>query len=132
MIFPRSPLRLASFLIGIAMVLFAIAVANEAYARFLLGGVEKDLAWGPALFRVLLVLHGGFLIVLSFLPNPIGSVGEDEVSEANRPERRTPRSAILALVGLSFIALVLRLWNLNSDLWIDEVLTVLDFVRKPL
>jgi len=36
------------------------------------------------------------------------------------------------LFGLSLLALALRLWRLNADLWFDEVLTLLDFVRPPL
>ena len=32
---------------------------------------------------------------------------------------------------LSLLALVLRLWQLNTDLWFDELLTLLNYVRMP-
>jgi 4-amino-4-deoxy-L-arabinose transferase-like glycosyltransferase len=39
---------------------------------------------------------------------------------------------LVVLGVLSVIALGLRLWNLDSDLWHDEVGTLLNFVRPPL
>jgi 4-amino-4-deoxy-L-arabinose transferase-like glycosyltransferase len=36
------------------------------------------------------------------------------------------------LIVMSLLALALRLWRLNADLWFDEILTLLDFVRPPL
>ncbi|MEJ7712630.1 MAG: glycosyltransferase family 39 protein [Pyrinomonadaceae bacterium] len=38
----------------------------------------------------------------------------------------------MLMLLLSLIALALRVWGLNSDLWVDEVFTLLDFVRVPL
>jgi hypothetical protein len=33
---------------------------------------------------------------------------------------------------LSLVALALRLWELNTDLWYDELISLLDFIRPPL
>ena len=130
--FPQSPLRLILLLIGVAMVVFAAVVTSDAYGRFLLGSIEKDLAWGPALFRVLLALHGGLLIAISFLSKKESVYDENVTAESESKEQRITPFVLAALIALSITALVLRLWNLNSDLWIDEVFTLLDFVRKPL
>jgi 4-amino-4-deoxy-L-arabinose transferase-like glycosyltransferase len=129
MAFNKTPVRIILLLIGSAMIVFSIAVPNESYARFLLGEYEKDLSWGPNLFRALLALHGVALIIVGWTREASTSVVNDRASDTET--RLSPR-VISILVILSVIALALRLWNLNSDLWIDEVLTLLDFVRNPL
>ena len=114
------------------MVMFAIGVSNDAYGRFLLGGNEKNLSWGPTLFRTLLALHGGLLIALSsiqIISDPTDDRGLTDLEQA--PTKTTPL-VFVAMAALSIVALALRLWNLNSDLWIDEVFTLLDFVREPI
>ncbi len=100
--------------------------------EFLLGASEADLSWGPTLFRLLLAFHGGLLIV-SGLTRKALTANPDERRVAARLDKESKTTPMVTgfLVVLSIIALVLRLWNLNSDLWIDEVFTLLDFVRKP-
>jgi len=128
---PRTGIKIIIALMGLAMVLFALLVPNESYAAALLHGSGKDLSWGPTLFRALLIFHGCLLVALGLWRRASGS---NEDGGPDRFERReaTGPSAIAAMVALSFLALALRLWRLNSDLWIDEVLTLLDFVRKPI
>jgi mannosyltransferase len=132
MSFPRNPAGLILLALGCAMVVFAAVVSNESYPQFLLGGNVKELSWGPTLFRVLLALHGGLLVVFGLTRKNLGPKSSEPrtLADAGRESRTTPM-VIGVLVALSIIALALRLWNLNSDLWIDEVLTLLDFVRKP-
>lgn len=116
--------------LGCAMLVFAVAVPSASYSAFLTGG-NKDLSWGPALFRILLAFHGTLLIIFGWKGKHWSARGENGVS---RPAGTLPLSGrmILGLIILSAIALALRLWKLDSDLWIDEVLTLLDFVRQPL
>ena len=52
--------------------------------------------------------------------------------EGSSESPESSRAAWLALIGLSLLALVLRLWRLDTDLWHDEVLTLVDFGRAPL
>jgi 4-amino-4-deoxy-L-arabinose transferase-like glycosyltransferase len=48
------------------------------------------------------------------------------------PDRpRSGASVWAVLVVLTVVALALRLWRLDSCLWFDEVLTLVDFVRMP-
>ena len=120
-------------LLGAGIVIFAIGVSNDSYARVLLGGNGADLSWGPTLFRILLVLHGGLLVILGLTrKDSTRRSDDDQISAIVDKESRTTPLAIGVLAALSFIGLALRLWNLNSDLWIDEVFTLLDFVRKPI
>jgi Predicted membrane protein len=117
--------RAAFFLTGFAAVCFALVFPSEAYARFLLGAAAKDLSWGPSLFRALLFFHGVLLIAVALVRKK-----KNISSETNEAEK-TSRAVLTGLIALSIVALVLRLWNLNSDLWVDEVYTLIDFVRKP-
>lgn len=113
---------------GLALLAFSAAVPSVSYTRFLLGDFEKDLSWGPTVFRVLLAFHGVLLIVLGWTRQPSHSSRSKDIQS----EPRISLGVIVVLIALSVVALALRSWNLNSDLWLDEVLTLLDFVRKPM
>src|SRR5690606_21971427 len=115
--------------LGALLLVFAAAVSNDAYARVLVSNT-KDLAWGPTLFRSLLALHG-VLLVLYALKRRNASTRNSTEDDDLPEQRATTRWTYLLLAGFSVIALILRVWNLNSDLWIDEVFTLLDFVRQP-
>src|SRR5262249_62239923 len=45
---------------------------------------------------------------------------------------QTDRRVWGMLFGLSLLALALRLWRLNADLWVDEVLPLLDSEQSPI
>lgn len=127
----KSPTAIILALLGIGMVIFAILFPDEMYARVLLGGAESKLSWGPSLFRVLLAFHGLLLAAFSLMRKSL-SAGLDRGSVSIDGRVSMTPVVLGILVALSIVALALRLWNLNSDLWIDEVLTLLDFVRKPI
>jgi mannosyltransferase len=113
------------FIVGAAAVCFAVVVPSASYANFLLGENPKDLSFGPALFRTLLFLHGILLIALGlFWKNKIEAKAQIETE-------KTSLLTMFILIVLTAFALALRLWNLNSDLWVDEVYTLVDFVRIP-
>lgn len=115
------------FFFGLAAILFAAAVPSADYAVFLLGANAKDLSFGPALFRVLMVFHGILLVgYFLFLRKRTMIVEKPE----NR-ELSLNYSTRIVLIILTFVALGLRFWNLNTDLWTDEVFTLLDFARQP-
>ncbi len=115
-------------LLGLTLLIFSLAVSSTSYAPFLLGGEEKNLSWGPALFRVLLAFHGILIIVFGWTRQ---SSANDSKTVLETNSTRISTSVILGLIALSVVAIGLRLINLNSDLWLDEVLTLLDFVRYP-
>lgn len=117
--------------IGVVMAVFAIAVSNANLTQMFVGQNPKDLSWGPTLFRVLLLMHGCLLIGLGFAWKRITD-GPIETPEVKGDSLLNKPLVIGSLLALSAVALVLRLWNLNSDLWVDEVFTLLDFVRQPM
>jgi mannosyltransferase len=117
-------------IVGLILVCLAVGISNASFSQILLGESGKDLSWGPVLFRLLTVFHG--IILLSYGLNQLKSENiRPRRAFAKRRKTKLDSSSILALIGLSFVALVLRLWRLNTDLWVDEVFTLLDFVRQP-
>jgi 4-amino-4-deoxy-L-arabinose transferase-like glycosyltransferase len=77
------------------------------------------------LFRIMLALHGIALCIAA-----------KTATAATPPEAaRAPSLARwewLALAAMTALALVLRLYRLGDGLWLDEILTLTDFVRLPL
>lgn len=116
--------RRFALLIGGALLLAALAVSNTQWEQ-LAGRPAGSLAWGPTLFRLLLAWHGALLLLAArWRPAP-------GAPHAAALSPRTPAAVWAALIGLSLIALLLRLWRLDSCLWVDEVLTLVDFARLP-
>jgi mannosyltransferase len=74
-----------------------------------------------------LVFHGILLIAVSFAWEKFFKKETKIATETSR----ISLSTLFAMVVLSVVALALRVWNLNSDLWVDEVFTLLDFARQP-
>ncbi|MBI4516679.1 MAG: glycosyltransferase family 39 protein [Deltaproteobacteria bacterium] len=109
--------------LGVLLLALAALVDGPAIERALLGQATGALSWGPALFRLLCAAHGAALL------------GAAAIGSARQPASALPardRRPWLLLTGLSVVALVLRCYQLNSCLWFDEVLTLVDFVRSPL
>jgi len=117
--------RAVPIALGIGLAGCAAVTSNAAIEHALLGQVTNSLRWGPALFRVLLAAHGMLLIA-------IGLTYRSAPSRSSRIPRTAEHRQWALLCGLLAVALVLRLWALNSCLWFDEVLTLVDFVRRPL
>ena len=118
--------RVVCFAIAGVLLLVAIIVPNGGYSQALSGG-KIDLTWGPTLFRSVLVFHAAAIAFLGMLWK-----ATPEQASVSR-ERSLPTGTVLiTLVALTLIALLLRLWSLGSAPWIDEVLTLVDFVRLPI
>jgi hypothetical protein len=87
------------------------------------------------LFRSLLAWHGALLfgIGLAGLSDrgTVRSVEATAVGSA-KPRQWGDARVWTALAVLTAIALALRVWRLDSCLWFDEVLTLVDFVRMPI
>jgi mannosyltransferase len=128
MTFPKSLTSLLLLLLGSLLVALAIIVSGADYSQMLLGENAKDLSWGAPLFRMLLAFHGLLLIGVSFYWTQL--TANNSETEKIKVEK-TSSLIWISLIVLSVIALGLRLWHLNSDLWVDEVLTLVDYARKP-
>jgi 4-amino-4-deoxy-L-arabinose transferase-like glycosyltransferase len=122
--------------LGVILIGFAWLIDNGEIERALVSNPSRALEWGPSLFRALLGTHGLALVLAGAVWRRRLSGGARLPVDAARAERdysaRASKTPWLILCGLSLLALCLRIWHLNSGLWFDEVLTLVDFVRSPL
>jgi hypothetical protein len=117
--------RLVAAAIGTSLALSAIATSNSGIEHTL-GRAPGELAWGPALFRALLALHGILLLVIAVCGT---TRNNSPSSPIFGPE---DRSAVRILGLLTLAAFALRLWRADTSLWLDEILTMVDFARPSL
>jgi hypothetical protein len=123
-------------LCGSILLMTGAAVSSRQWESLLVSDPARTLSWGPLLFRVLLVIHGLALLAYGIYayrcagmtkispPPPI--IGTDAQSHQPTDKRVWGLLAVLAI-----LAIALRIVNLNSDLWLDEILTLTDFARLP-
>lgn len=114
----RSPVYVC---LGLVAFLFAALVSNPRIEQAL-GRDPGSLAWGPALFRTV----REYTVACSW-------PGANDAQQGE-PILQAPSIAagtVWLLTGLSVIAILLRIPNLNSSLWLDEVLTMTRFVKPP-
>ncbi len=124
----RSWIRYAAAAVGLALVAVAALSTGASIERFFRGEATGVLSWGPTLFRLLLAFHGLLLIGVAWRNPGLGR-------RAPRPAEHAvwlPPRALAALAALTVAGAILRLIRLNAQLWLDELLTLLDFVRHPL
>jgi mannosyltransferase len=112
-----SPVYILLGIIG----LLAAALVSGAQLERAFGRPPGSLAWGPALFRVLLALHGCALLMAGLRRRTYQSASGKSIS----------RPTVLLLTALTLVAIVLRIPNLNSSLWLDEVLTMARYAKPP-
>jgi mannosyltransferase len=113
---------------GLLLAVAAVLISSEALEQALRGQATGRLAWGPALFRLLLALHGLALAILGWWKwqRPAAAREARGAAPAISP-------VVMALMGLmTLAAAALRLYRLASQLWYDEVLTLVECVRLPL
>lgn len=130
------PLRTGMMLAGFAALSFAAFTSSGAVETILFDHRVGSMSWGPALFRAVLAFHGLLLLLIAVRkapanePSPAGAVD----SRAAAPAAGAPRTVAahwILLIALSFVALGLRLYKLESPLWYDETVTLLHLLRAP-
>src|SRR5581483_2887468 len=117
-------------LCGALIVCIAISLSSAAIATGLdpVGGAANaQLLLGATIFRFNLAILGLLVIVLPRLPLWDTSRAVPETAANSRR-----RIILLCLAALLAVAALLRLYDLNDGLWLDEILTDVLFVRQPL
>ena len=118
---------------GVPLIVAAVWLSTDAIERMLIGRADGSLSWGPGLFRVMLAIHGFALLAGGIATRRMDGSGELRQEESVTSEMNgVGKRHWWALAALTLVALVLRLWRLDSGLWLDEVFTLLDFGRVPL
>ena len=119
--------------IGLALIAAAAWLSSDAVERILLGRADGSLSWGPALFRVMSAFHGVVLLACGVAGRRVDAKAAQRRAEPFASETDgLGKRYWAALAALTLVASALRLWRLDSGLWLDEVFTILDFGRAPL
>jgi hypothetical protein len=120
--------RLVLVIAGSLLVVTAALAPNSAIERALLSDASRTLGWGATLFRALLATHGVALLIAGII-----WMRRPQAKNLATPDYqiKTSRMSWIILAGLCLLALGLRLLRLDTDLWHDETLTLIDFARAP-
>lgn len=122
--------------------LIVLGLALAAAGLLLPRGWYDALPWNPevahppvkgvTLFQASLVLEGAILAILGWAgwradwgSARLGRMGGEAQRDA--PSDVSRRTATLMLVGITGLALALRLIHLNADLWIDEITPIVNY-----
>ncbi len=118
---------------GLALIVAAAWLSSDTIERILIGRADGSLSWGPGLFRVMLAIHGFVLLACGIATRRmVGSADHRQEEPLTSEVDGLGKRHWSALAALTLVALALRLWRLDSGLWLDEVFTLLDFGRVPL
>ena len=132
----RHP-RIAQFIFFLGMLEVGVGLAVP--ADTILGWLRSDplsqlpsmllnhLMLGGILFKTSCIILGLFLMVVGWL-NP----EEKEKNRGKSDYLEKPSSGGWMLLGLLGSAMVLRLYDLGSGLWYDEIVTYVKYVKMPL
>src|SRR5689334_19964514 len=94
--------------IGALLIAVAVFIPGRGIETAL-GRTAGELSWGPALFRIMLALHGAVLIGVGLRRR------SSERAEAPRPLLNFDSVPVIAALGCMMIAgLVLRVWKLDT------------------
>lgn len=129
--------------LGVTLLLAAALWSPDVVERALLGDASGRLSWGATLLRLLLAFHGMLALVGAWWvwrsvrtltsPAPGADLAPADVPgtthRAGEPIRAWEVATVVALTLAAFGA---RWVNLGGDLWVDEVETLIDYVRIPL
>ena len=124
----RNLIAAAAGVAGVSFAIAAIFWSADAIEQAFLGRATGALEWGPNLFRLLLLFHGMALLGLGIV---VATRHRTSAPSAQVTEPRSSGTVWLVLAALCVIGLGLRLWKLDTDLWLDEVFTLTDFLRRP-
>jgi hypothetical protein len=120
----------AALTLGLAAIVAGVAIAPAALERWAVGTSSRSLAWGPWLFKALLVWHGALCL---WLASVMARQHTASVSRTPDAPQRT-RAAPIYSAGMTAMiagAAAIRLYRLDTGLWLDEIRTLVDFIRQP-
>ncbi len=127
--------RIAWLALGVGALLGAALFPADALdAALVAAGAPADLEiprhFGFAAFRALLALHGALALAAAFwrTSRPAAPLWRAPLA---REASAQPKLAWGVLAALLALAALVRAIGLNTDLWHDEIFTLLDFVRSP-
>ncbi len=120
-----NKLHIVFGLIIISTGLFVSSADIVNFLRRLPAGIPQELLLGAKLFKIGLLILGLLVITLGKLTSQKSPVKVD-IAPSDKYKR-----PVLILIGILFVATVLRLYGLNCGLWYDEILTYVNYFKTP-
>jgi hypothetical protein len=120
-----------SILIGCLFILAGIFIPSSSFIQTLRPiypspDLSTQLVLGATFFRVCLIIFGALIIALGKMPLRYSTIK----SEGDDPDQNR-KFSWLVLSALLLVALTLRLHQLGNGLWLDEILTYLNYASLP-
>ncbi len=118
-----------SLVIGTLLVLAGVFVPSSAIIdslRTTPGGLREQLLLGASLFKAGLVLLGLITMALGNM-----SIWKSDMKGKESDAKPPKKSTLAILAAILLAASVLRLYGLDSGLWLDEILTYVNYVKMP-
>ena len=130
---PRDFFRDSVQIAAALLVLSAILLPVRPLALWLGAGdtdLVAQLVAGLWLSKAMLCVHATLLLVAARVP--LSSAPSAPLLALPRPEGRATRAERIVLWAIVALAAALRIRDLNSGLWYDEITTLVNHVRLPL
>ena len=123
--------NIGRFTIGLGLLFIALAVFIPsktwiAAIRSIPAGMETQLLLGAAFFRLGLALLGVIVFILPRLP-----FWRMDYQSPPLPKKHAGKAVVASMVIIILLSLFLRLYDLNDGLWIDEILTYVNYAKLP-
>jgi mannosyltransferase len=128
---------LIGILAGLLLVAAGLGMPAAQISGFLVPGIDmargQIVTEGAQLLRIFIVVDGMALLALAGYrfrhDAAAANAGYRPLWEPSRSAAAASDPAPMVTAGILLVALLLRVIALNSDLWIDEVLTVVNYIR---
>lgn len=120
----------AALALAATLMLAALAIPPRAVARVLVAPEETRYAavvLGVWLFKGLLGVHA----LIALLARPLLATPAEPLERVAPPMAR-PASHLPALLAVMMVATIVRAVHLGDGLWLDEITTLLAYVRRPI
>ncbi len=129
--------RIILFIFALFLIILGLIITNGSLANWLdPGAVGKQLSaltQGSALFRSILFIDGLILIYICLRKQTLNPKYYASLWIPKNTDNKQSNSRYQVLLSIIFIfATISHSFSINTDLWIDEVLTVVNYVRLDL
>ncbi len=119
---------------GFLLIVFGLFIPSSTFIELIMSQTRnfeqerhtQQLLLGATLFKIGIVILGLLVIVLGKLVFQKQPVKVEKV-----PSNKHKRSVLFFLIGIFFVAFILRLYGLNCGLWYDEILTYVNYFKMP-
>lgn len=129
--------RIILFILALLLILLGLIITDDSLANWLdpsaVGKQLNALIQGSALFKSILLIDGLILIYICLrkqIQNPKNYASLWLPRSTNNKQANSRYPVLLSIIFI--FAIISHGFSINTDLWIDEVLTVVNYVRLDL